>query len=74
MKLVIPIGERGIEFWLQKASSHPALDVQGTNESGMFRGDLTGSYKVEQGNINIEITKKPFYVTEGMLQKLISQI
>lgn len=51
-----------------------SLDVviNGNTVSGSVRGEIEGSYYVQEGEIHFTITKKPAFITEGSLKDTVT--
>jgi hypothetical protein len=46
---------------------------EGSFSGSVMLGKVEGTYKISGMDLKVEVTKKPFLIGEGMLQKVISE-
>jgi hypothetical protein len=74
-KFSIPIVDPQESFNKGKnAIENAGASVNGDYNAGSFSGSgLEGSYVFENGNLNITINKKPFWVPEALIKSNVSK-
>ena len=75
--ITIPLkGDVGKLFKKAQVKAEEAgIELSGNKDSGSFNGKgVKGSYTVDNGNLEVSISKKPFYITESRLKSEFSEM
>jgi len=60
--------------YVKKEAHKAGVTFEGDTESGTFYGKISGSYKVTNSVVTLNITDKPWYVPESLVREKLRDL